>query len=1420
MGLSQQAPGIEWEKSFGGGSNDFAYSVKATSDGGYIVAGTSYSQNGQITQPKGNLDYWIVKLDANGAMVWQKSYGGSGLDDARSVIQTTDGNYVVAGFSSSADGDITNPKEGKDYWIIKLDTNGELLWEKSFGGTGDDEAYSIIQTTDGGFAVAGSTTSEDGDITNANGWYDYWILKLDANGNLVWQKSYGEDQGDVAYSIIQTHDGGYGVIGSSTTINGDNDYRFIKLDALGNVVWDKSFGSSGDDVARSIVQTGDGGYVIAGRTNSTDGDVTVNYGGYDVWLVKTDSAGNLVWQKNYGGTANETGGGNAMIIANDGSLAIVSETASNDKDLFHNNGNTDYFVLNIDPANGDLNWQRNLGGTGYEQAWSVTQTTDGKFVVAGYSSSNNGDVTAPISPGWSDYWIVKLGATIEIESLDITIANNESAEVYVTQFLQLFTSVQPQYAAKGVIWSVISGGEFVNVSNAGRVEGIAAGVAVIRATSVEDPNKFNEITVTVLAPGWNQLGSTLYGDAYTHPDHQETDWSFFGYNISLSADGSIMAVGAPTDGAGSADLLNAYVGVYRFVSGEWVRIGEDIMGAVPLVMGTTSPKAGQSVSLSSDGNIVAVGEPFYKGISGNEIEEGGRARVFKNVNDEWVQIGNDISQIGLPGDGNESETFGNSVSLSADGNILAVGAPYHFTNGERLGMVRTYQNVSGLWVQLGSSLIGSQINGYFGGVVSLSKDGTTLAVSAMQAGNNAGEVKIYKFVSGEWSLTGTFNGPAAYSQLRDVSLSADGNRVVFGIPYSNSSAGSFQIHEYSNGSWTQIGGVVGAYYEQLGYSVSISDDGKTVAASSGSGFGGNHSRLRVFQQSGNEWTQLENLISIEDGAFLYNSLSLSADGSVLAVGAPQPLVGTEYTKGRAYVFQNCNLANIEVATSEIGDAVCAGETIDVSATIGAEWYEERGTINWYDSINATEPIFTGLAFTTPELSETKSYWIEAVTPTRCASERVEVSAVVNPTPQVTVEDFNAICEGYEATITVLSEGNAINWYTTETETEVLFSGAEFTTPELSETTTYWIQAVSPEGCSSQKIEVVVTVNPLPELTIEDTAISICEGATATLAASSTTGNLIVWYDNETATQWIATGTEFVTPELTQTTSYWVQAYNPQTHCASEKTEVIVTANQAPEVSVANAEITICEGKTAVLTASSATGNIIIWYNSADATERIATGAEFTTPELTQATSYWVEAYNPQTHCVSERIIITVTTNPVSQAVTEFSYDTKVCLIDTTNPVPSTVADFTLGGMFTATPSGLSINAETGEIDLSSSAEGTYVITYEIVSDENNCVVGNTNSVTITVESCVVIPRGISPNGDGMNDYFDLTVVGVRKLSVFNRYGKEVYSFANYKKEWQGQDKDNNELPDGTYYYAIEKNNGEQLTGWVYINRKH
>lgn len=272
---------ISWEKSISSVFPEEVHSIRQTAEGGYIMGGSVVVPGNNGSTSRGDRDYWITKLTPSGEISWEKTFGGTKDDLGYSIRQTADGGYIVAGASASDDGDVTGNHGDLDYWIVKLSPAADIVWEKSYGGSNRDQPYCIQQLADGGYILAGGSASNNGDVTGNRGDSDYWIVKLSPGGEISWQKSFGGKGVDEANDIRQTRDGGYIVAGGSASDNGDvtgnhgdSDYWIVKLSTDGNMRWEKSLGGSRYDSGQSILEASDGGYIVAGVSHSDDGDIT------------------------------------------------------------------------------------------------------------------------------------------------------------------------------------------------------------------------------------------------------------------------------------------------------------------------------------------------------------------------------------------------------------------------------------------------------------------------------------------------------------------------------------------------------------------------------------------------------------------------------------------------------------------------------------------------------------------------------------------------------------------------------------------------------------------------------------------------------------------------------------------------------------------------------------------------------------------------------------------------------------------------------------------------------------------------------------------------------------------------------------------------------------------------------------------
>lgn len=374
------------------------------------------------------MDYWILKLDGDGDIMWQKTYGGAQPEFDVYVVETADGGYFAGGYSDSdVSGDKTDPTNGqRDYWALKLDSTGAIVWQNSIGGAlVDRPVANAFQTTDGGFIIGGfSTSPASGDKSeNSFGGADYWVVKLDASGNLDWENTIGGADEDLLRDITQTADGGYIIAGySKSNISGDKtensqgdfDLWILKLNGNGVITWQNTIGGSGIDYPRDIDQLADGSYMIGAWSNSNaSGDKTENSnGGYDYWLVKLGGSGNLISQNSIGGSADESG---TYIIENaDGTFTMFCSSDSNisgDKSE-NNEGLDDYWVFKTTEA-----------------ILGVAQNTFGPKLTA-YPNPNNGKFNINLGEVYSQATVTITNMLGQVVS-NSTFKNQQTLDVEI-----------------------------------------------------------------------------------------------------------------------------------------------------------------------------------------------------------------------------------------------------------------------------------------------------------------------------------------------------------------------------------------------------------------------------------------------------------------------------------------------------------------------------------------------------------------------------------------------------------------------------------------------------------------------------------------------------------------------------------------------------------------------------------------------------------------------------------------------------------------------------------------------------------------------------------------------------------------------------------------------------------------------------
>jgi hypothetical protein len=345
-----------WSKTYGGTNDDRGTDIITTNDGGFALLGYSKSADGDVTLNAGAQDFWILKISNTGAILWQKTFGYAGADTGTALLQTKDNGFLVTGVldvsASNGQGNSKSAKHaGGDIWVLKLASNGSLEWSKYFGGSFTDIPFGVVETSDNEYIIAASSDSKDFNISNNKGSYDFWILKVASDGILVWEKSFGGSEIDEPRAIVATNDGNFMIVGDTRSSNkdisnnnGGADLWMLKISTNGILIWEKTIGATSFDVARSISKTDDHGFIIAGNSRSSDAGFT-NQGQNDAWILKVDTSGNVVWKKFIGGSENDLLFD--VVQLNNQSIIAIGESTSVNGDIIENKGFSDALIIKI-----------------------------------------------------------------------------------------------------------------------------------------------------------------------------------------------------------------------------------------------------------------------------------------------------------------------------------------------------------------------------------------------------------------------------------------------------------------------------------------------------------------------------------------------------------------------------------------------------------------------------------------------------------------------------------------------------------------------------------------------------------------------------------------------------------------------------------------------------------------------------------------------------------------------------------------------------------------------------------------------------------------------------------------------------------------------------------------------------------------
>ena len=444
--LKSQPP-IEWEYNYGGSQYESGNGIIQNAAKEFIMCSVAHSSDNDVSGNHGNSDYWLVRLDSDGVMLNQKCIGGSGYDDGRSVIPVSTGGYVFLGAGGSGDGDQSgNWGNSYDYWIVKTDESFNIIWETNLGGNDFDVPYGVTETYDGGFVIAGLSRSSDGNVSANYGEEDYWIVKVDSAGNLLWEKNFGGSDFDEARAVIELVDHSLIIAGFSSSSDGDvvtpkgnQDFWVLRLNEFGAFVWAFNYGGAATDIATALIEDITGNIMILGETGSVNGDVSFNHGYSDFWLIQINPEGLLLWEKSYGGTNLEVP--TSIMQTSDSGFVMAGRSKSSDGDVSSNQGMEDYWIVKTD-HDGNLEWEKAVGGSLNDGAECVIQTADTGYAVVGYTESSNGDISGN-NYGIADSWVVKLHEPPVIGMKDISTdylyklyPNPAHNEIYLNSSIQ------------------------------------------------------------------------------------------------------------------------------------------------------------------------------------------------------------------------------------------------------------------------------------------------------------------------------------------------------------------------------------------------------------------------------------------------------------------------------------------------------------------------------------------------------------------------------------------------------------------------------------------------------------------------------------------------------------------------------------------------------------------------------------------------------------------------------------------------------------------------------------------------------------------------------------------------------------------------------------------------------------------------
>lgn len=1159
---------IVFSHEYGGIGNEDGRWMEQLPDSGFILTGIT------DTYSNGQADCWLVRTDAYGNVMWTKSIGSTEFDFANMVKLTRDGGFIIAGFTNRNNG--TN-----DGWLVKTDANGVMQWEKFYGVGGLQEFEAVVQTSDGGYAALGVN------YTTGTQYYDFYLVKVDSSGNVQWEKNIGGQGYEIGNSLHQTADGGFILAGQSYSYAGlDGDFYMVKTDASGNVQWWKNYANPGIQEAHYVQIVPSGGYILIGDAD----DLPNSLGSTDVWLIRTNNTGDTLWTRTFGGSKKD--GGKTIENTSDGGFIAAGITRS------FGLINPNYYLFKTD-STGNLEWSNySYGSTYHDHAYRAIQTSDGGYAEFGYfkSAANkmnfalvklgpNGGVTkdvavdnvnypaASICQGYNvpiSITLTNYGSTNE-NNIPVAVAiNNGSTTTVLRDTLR--TSLAPSFSST-VVFS-----QTYNFATPGTYELTA--YIVHRPNDQSFSNDTSYLTIEVLAPTYNPttnsgISCTAGTVALSAAAASSADSLFW---FDAPTGNNLVATGTSFTTPSLNSTTNYYVEAQR---GKGSKVGP-----VDNTIGGGSTTNTGYLKFDSRINFKLVSVKVYATSTGNRIIElrnsagtvlasktvnlpVGESRVFLNFD---VPPGNDF-QLGL--NASSATLFRNSSGVAYPYSVSRTVEIYGSSGGANnyyyfydWYVFVPYQNCSSNRV-LASAQIGSSASNAF---------------DRARCG------------------TGTLTLTASSSQsLQWYDAASGGNLLGSGTSFTTPSISSTTTYYLQ----------VGSCSTRVAVQAIVNTTSAAPSASNVSRCGPGTVALSA---------------TASDPIFWYDAAS---NGNLVGTGTS---FTTPYLNSTTnyYAIAGTSCPSNPVTVSAIINSVAPPTVTGASACGPASVTLTASSVNpieWYDAPSGGTLIATGSSFTTPVLASTVTYYAQATG--SCPSPRVAVDATI------TIVDppaaGNAARCGAGSVVLSAASTDPVTWWSASSGGTQLSSGINFTTPVLNATTTYYAQASS-NGCTSQRVAVVATINITAPPVV--TSGSHCGPGNVVLTASSP--DSISWYDGPSGGNLLGTGSSYTTPVINSTTTYYAQAGLTCLSVRVAVNAVIATTSTDPTVTPA----TRCG--TGTLTLSASSPDPISWYDAPNG-NLLGSGSSFTTPSISTSTTYYAVAGIQG--CFSNFIPVTAQVNP-------------------------------------------------------------------------------------------------------------------------------------------------------------------------------